>query len=279
MKEYGALYRMEPLPDGLAPDELQAYVDQVSWFHEIDLGNGVTTRYASVPRGPILRNWSSFGLGDLTGKTVLDIGAVDGAYSFLAEQAGARRVLALDHYLWAMDKQGYGEIYRKCVDNGEPCPPPHLTDAWDLDSLPNLWCFDTARQALNSRVERLAVDFMECDLDELGTWDVVLYLGVLYHMTDPVGAMSRVARVTGEQAIVETEAIIVPGHADPLWSFFPGHELNGDSTNWWAPNMSALLGLCQVSGFTQVEILVPEPALYPDFTGTHHYRTAIRVIK
>ena len=62
----------------LSPKELRTRVDALGWFHPIDLP-------------------------DLAGKTVLDIGAWDGYYSFQAERLGASGVVALDHYVWGVD--------------------------------------------------------------------------------------------------------------------------------------------------------------------------------
>src|SRR6266568_9564153 len=39
---------------------------------------------------------------DLTGKTVLDIGAYDGFFSFEAERRGAARVVAADKFCWGI---------------------------------------------------------------------------------------------------------------------------------------------------------------------------------
>ena len=77
---------------------------------------------------------------------------------------------------------------------------------------------------------------MVADLDALGRFDVVLFLGVLYHLQDPLGAMRRLARVTGELAVIESEAVAFAAHEDrALCEFFAGDELAGDPTNWWVP--------------------------------------------
>jgi Protein of unknown function (DUF1698) len=97
---------------------------------------------------------------------------------------------------------------------------------------------------------------MATDAATLGRFDVVLYLGVLYHMENPLDAMRRLAAVTGEVAIIETEAVVVPGYEHvPLGQFFPGTELSGDPTNWWAPNLAGLIGLCQAAGLGRVEVI------------------------
>ena len=54
-------------------------------------------------------------LPDVTGRSVLDIGAWDGKYSFLAEQEGAARVVALDHYAWGVDFVARGAYWAECI--------------------------------------------------------------------------------------------------------------------------------------------------------------------
>jgi tRNA (mo5U34)-methyltransferase len=276
---YGESYQEESLPAGLEPSELQEYVGRIGWYHEIDLGDGVITP-GMKHRADIDNEWELFALGDLTGRSVLDIGGIDGAYAFLAERAGASRVAVLDHYLWAADPDHYTRVFREHLDLGTTPPAPHETAAWHPDTTPLRWRFDTARQALDSHVEAISVDFMDCDLAAVGTWDIVLFLGVLYHMTDPIGALRRVAAVTRQQAIIETEAMFLRGHPEALLRFFPDGELNHDRSNWWVPNLAALMGLVGAAGFSDAEVLAGEPAddERPG-DGPHHYRAIVRAIK
>lgn len=77
-------------------DKLQARVDEVEfWWHSIDLGQGVVTPGVKTP-ALIARELESLHLSALKGKTVLDVGAYDGYYSFASERLGADRVVALD---------------------------------------------------------------------------------------------------------------------------------------------------------------------------------------
>ena len=190
-------------------------------------------------------------MGDLSGKAVLDIGGMDGGFAFLAEESGAAKAAVLDHYIWATDFYEYDQIFRDCLASGKPPPAPHQSTAWHPQSLPARWRFDLARQALGSKVEAIVMDFMDCDLARVGTWDIVLYLGVLYHMTDPIEAMCRVAAVTRTEAIIETQAMYIAGHREPLWQFYPGGELNNDHSNWFVPNIEALIGIAKVAGFRE----------------------------
>jgi tRNA (mo5U34)-methyltransferase len=192
---------------------------------------------------------------------VLDIGAWDGFFSFEAERRGAKRVVALDHYVWSLDFDETTPYREKCRREGIPMKEYHtIPEMWHPDTLPGQRGFNIAREALRSKVEPVVADFMEMDLSPLGTFDVVLYLGVLYHMKHPLLSLQRLASVTKELAIIETAAIVVPGYEHvPICEFYPGSELGHDATNWWAPNARALVGLCHSAGFRRVEVLGRPP--------------------
>ena len=62
---------------------------------------------------------------------------------------------------------------------------------------------------------------MSLEPEKVGVFDVVLYMGVLYHMPDPFAAMKQVAALTGEVAIIDTEAEVIPGYENlALCEFF-----------------------------------------------------------
>ncbi|MBA2671021.1 MAG: DUF1698 domain-containing protein [Gemmatimonadetes bacterium] len=231
------------------------------WFHSIDLGEGVTT--PGIKSAAHLRKEvESFRLPDLKGKTVLDINAWDGFYSFEAERRGARRVVALDKMMWAMDLGEWNRYWLECKASGKAPLAFQDTPFWHPDTLPGKIGFDTAHQALGSRVESVVDDFMEMDISTLGQFDVVFFLGSLYHMMNPVEAMLRVSAVTNGTAIIETEAVAFPGFEDrAVCEFFPADELNGDSSNWWAPNEKALVGMCRAAGFREIRVIVGSPSL------------------
>jgi tRNA (mo5U34)-methyltransferase len=202
-------------------DTLRQRIDEIRWFHSIELAPGVVTPGVddTIERSKLVALPA-----DLSGRTVLDIGAWDGAYSFEAERRGAERVVAADSFAWNgsnwSDKRG----------------------------------FELARSALGSQVEDVDVDVMDLDPAAIGEFDVVLFLGVLYHLRHPLLALERVASVTGEMLILET-------HVDMTWTtrpsaaFYPSHELEFDPTNWWGPNPEALVGMLNAVGFSRVEII------------------------
>src|SRR4051812_14133987 len=119
-------------------ERLRAEVDAVPvWYHAIDLGHGVVT--------PGTRGWDfeSLQVPSLEGKTVLDIGAWDGYFSFEAERGGAARVVALDHYVWALDLEGWERHQLESRDEGAPPTPAHeVPGLWQPETLPGKRGFD-----------------------------------------------------------------------------------------------------------------------------------------
>lgn len=99
--------------------------EQRSWFHSIDLPSGRTdgTKTAEF----LARELAALDLPDLSGKSVLDIGAWDGFYSFTAERLGATRVVSLDHHVWGW-KASLGERWSEYVAKGEGA----YKDFWDM---------------------------------------------------------------------------------------------------------------------------------------------------
>jgi tRNA (mo5U34)-methyltransferase len=232
-------------------EELDERIREHPWFHTIDLGDGLVTNGDNPPSELI-----DGAIPDVAGKSVLDIGAWDGKYSFGAERAGASRVVALDHYVWKLDVGARDAYYIECEYAGL-LPDPAMIDRGFLldDVLPGKKGFDMAHEYLDSKVEAVVDDFATMDLETLGAFDVVFYFGVLYHMVDPVGALRRVRRVTEEVAVIETAAIEVPGYSEEnLVMFFSGRELHADYGNWFAPTGPALAGMCRSAGFRHVEL-------------------------
>jgi tRNA (mo5U34)-methyltransferase len=238
------------------------------WWHSIDLGDGVVTPGHKSP-DLLAAEWDAADPGDLTGRTVLDIGGWDGYFSFAAERAGAERVALLDHYVWSLDLPGQQADWQESQERGvEPAPYEH-SRFWHPDTLPGKAGFDIAREALGSSVEPIVADFANDDVSRLGQWDVVLFLGVLYHLTDPFGALTKLRGLTRELAVIETQAIVVDGHEDePLWRFFPGADFNADPSNWWAPNLAGLHAALTAAGFSNVTVRRGP-------TGTEPYRAVV----
>ena len=200
-------------------DELRKEVDTITWWHRINLKHGIIT--PGCDNTPY--KLTQIGMPEyLTNWTVLDIGASDGYFSFEAERRGASRVLAAD--VWD----------GKC---------------WGMQAKTG---FDIARKALQSKVESIQIDVLDIMPETVGTFDLVLFLGVLYHMPHPLLALERVFSVTKKQLILESHIERVGGNR-PMVVFFPGSEMNNDPTNWWGPNVAAIEAMLKTVGFRRVE--------------------------
>ncbi len=209
-----------PVPED--PDELRALVNSQVWHHQIDLGHGIVT----PGRDRSARKLQALELPPLTGKSVLDIGAWDGYFSFAAERLGAARVVALDSVIWH-----------------------------NVSKFP----FELARKALGSKVEDVELEVLEISPETVGEFDIVLFMGVLYHMRDPMAALEAVASVTKELLVVET-LVDMTFSRRAAAAFYPGTYFGGDHSNWWGPNAAAAVGMISEFGFSEVRI-VKRPSL------------------
>src|SRR5437773_2206040 len=219
MNEGSARRAVAVLPEQL--ESLRREVAATKWWHTIDLGHGTVTPGIDPSSARLAELQVP---DDLTGLTVLDVGAWDGFFSFEAERRGARRVLATDYYCWSGPGLG--------------------TKAG----------FELARRALGSRVEDLEIDVPDLTPERVGVFDVVLFLGVLYHLRNPLLALERVFSVTGRHLILETHVDMLHCFR-PACAFYPGDELNRDPTNWFGPNSTAVVGMLKAVGFGRVAVV------------------------
>jgi len=215
----------------VAKEELLKRVNAHKWFHIINLGNGVITPGTYDPvsglHGPRFCVPAS-----LAGKSVLDIGAWDGAWSFEAKRRGAARVVAADHWCWGGGGWGDPEAFK------------------------------LARETLGLDIEDVKIDVYDLSRERVGQFDVVFFFGVLYHLRHPLLALERLRDVTapGGLAIVETHCDMLKVDT-PALAFYPTDEVRNDPTNWFGPNPAALSGMLKSCGFTDVTLT----ALHPEW--------------
>ena len=154
---------------------------------------------------------------DLRGKRALDIGAWDGWFSFELERRGAR-VMAVDSM--AVER------------------------------------FRIARDLLGSQAEYRIADVCRLSPAEIGYFDIVLFLGVLYHLKHPMLALERVCELATDMVCVES--FVIDDGADPaakpLMEFYETTELCGQFDNWVGPNTACLLAMCRSAGFARVHL-------------------------
>ena len=233
------------------------------WFHSYDFGDGVIVK-GHKSLDVLQREWGLLNLPDLRGRRVLDINTWDGWFALQAERSGAKDVVGLDWYMWSMDQSEHSKYWLQNKAAGTYPRPYHELPYFRPQELPGKIGFDTARQLCDSAVEEIVGDFATMSLDTLrNQFDIVLYLGTLYHMADPIGNLRRLYEVTAPAgvAVIETQAVAIDGLEEvPLCeNFGPLHSLNADSSNWWSPNAIALRQMLLAVGFESAEITVGPP--------------------
>ncbi len=207
--------------------DLATRVGDHFWFHSIDLGDGIVTPGLKSPEIHATEYEAFFGGLDLRGKSVLDIGAWNGVYSFEAKRRGAARVVAADAPTW-VDPQANGHA-----------------------------AFVFARDALGLDVEDavIGVDDMTPEVFG-GQFDVVLFLGVFYHLPDPLLSLKRAAAMSREVLVVETH-MDLHDLSVPAMRYYVGDELNGDDSNYWGPNAALMVELLKAEGFADIQVSTP----------------------
>jgi tRNA (mo5U34)-methyltransferase len=200
-------------------NEAEAFISESRfvWHQKFELAPGVFTPGTN----PIASILSAANLPGVANKSVLDIGTCNGAVCFEMERRGAARMVGVDIY----DDQWFG--------------------------------FEPIREFLGSRAEFVQASTYDLDTTLGGKFDIVFFLGVLYHLRHPLLAIDVVRSLTREFAVVESQVCdsTVGEQADePLVRFYRGRELSGDMSNWFSPTRRALADWLASSGFEVVSI-------------------------
>lgn len=208
------------------------------WHHRITLAPGVVTPGAQ-DSPLVLAHLDELGLpADCSGLSVLDVGVRDGFFAFELERRGAR-VTGID------------------------VVPPAETG------------FAIAAGILGSAVQYVVGNVYDLAPERLGTFDLVLFLGVLYHLRSPLRALDRIrpmcrpaARLFVETVVIDNRVILADGRTAslaelggalatvPLVQFYPRDTLAGDHSNKWAPNRVGLERMLEEAEFEVLRTMV-----------------------
>jgi tRNA (mo5U34)-methyltransferase len=217
-------------------DELRGRVDNYSWYHTIDLGQGIITP-GQYDHRPVLSN---YGIpADVSGKSVLDVGPAQGFFAFEFEKRGAARVTTAELPRWS-DHDGSAALKEDFRTEA--------VDTRNEDYLHNALAF--AIEARQSRVEQLFCNIYDLSPESVGTFDITFCASLLIHLTDPLRALYALHSVTKEYSIIAT---VIDrsrlGARRPL-AYFHGTE-KGQA--FWAPNMTCLESWALAAGYRRVE--------------------------
>lgn len=170
------------------------------WHHAFEIYPGLVTPGSYNP-GFLLDDIDF--AQDLNGQRVLDIGSSDGFFSLAANQRGAE-VVAVDYR--PKNAHGFGVMEEITGRNFQY----HRANIYDLTA------------------------------DELGTFDHVLFLGVLYHLPDMVKAMAIARSLCRGTLHLESHAANDLGLQEPVARYYRHSSLAGDITNFWSPNAECI---------------------------------------
>ena len=215
--------------------DLRARIDALGpWFHNINL-DGVWTapdHFLGDYPGAKFRRFERL-LPDVIGKSVLDIGCNAGFYSIEMKRRGAQRVLGIDS----------DERY-----------------------------LDQARLATEVLGYDDDVEFAKLDVYEVGAigekFDVVIFMGVLYHLRHPLLALDLIrehvagdmllfqSMQRGSKFVLDLEDDYKFEETDIFFeSGFPKlhfveKQYSHDWTNWWVPNRACTEAMLRSAGFS-----------------------------
>jgi tRNA (mo5U34)-methyltransferase len=221
----------------MTPEQIQKRVAELGdWFHNIDL-QGVQTAPNHFLGDYPATKWQRFAHAipqDLSGRTVLDIGCNAGFYSIEMKRRGADRVVAVD------------------------------SDARYL-----------AQARFAADVSGADIEFRQLSVYELPSlgerFDLVLFMGVLYHLRHPLLALDILHdHVVGETLVFQSMLRGSDAAADvrpdyPFWEtapfddpafprmYFIEQRYSEDPTNWWIPNRACAEAMLRSAGFTVVD--------------------------
>ena len=246
---------MSPLPR----HEIEQGIARLGpWFHSIDLGDGLRTKTASVGREPADHPRPTWELvkeclpADLRGKSVLDVGCNAGFYSVEAKRRGAARVLGVDAQRREIRQARF------------------------------------VRTVLGLDIEFRRVSVYDLSKESVGSFDVTMALGLIYHLKHLVLALERLFEVTNELLVVETAVLpegaelkVPRGFAktyDEHLQAVAYLENTGPAKeavfNWFLPSVEATIAMLKAVGFEDVTlfrrrgdravILAKKPARAPD---------------
>jgi tRNA (mo5U34)-methyltransferase len=239
----------------LTPEQIRRKVRSLGdWFHNLDLRGVKTAPNHFLGDYPAVK-WRQFAHAipfDLRGKTVLDVGCNAGYYSLEMKRRGADRVVGIDY------DDGY-----------------------------------LAQARFAAEVNGFDIEFRKMSVYDVASigekFDVVLFLGVLYHLRHPLLALDLLHEYAVRDLLVFQSMLRGSHEVEPVEEDYPFSEsahfgkhgypkayfversYSGDPTNWWIPNRACAEAMLRSAGFEildhpEAEVFVCRRVELPDET-------------
>lgn len=158
----------------------------------------------------------------IANKRILDVGCGDGDMAFLCEMLGAREVAAID---WPDTNFNLMQGVRALHDH------------------------------MHSKIHIVSGNLEDMDMSFLGIWDMILFLGTLYHLPNPIRVLRKLS-VMAAQIFSSTRVFdVLPGDTKFKLSnrqvgyLLTPAESNNDNTNWWILSEPAVKIMFERSGW------------------------------
>ncbi len=182
------------------------------WHHRFEIFPGLVTPGAYDPQ--LL--WSKLALeGRCRGQRVLDLGTSDGFFTKKIDSLGGNVV---------------GVDYRSKKSHG----------FWVMEKL------------AGKEFDYEHVNLFDIDSKRLGTFDIAVFLGVLYHMPDMIRALHKVRSLCSSTLLLETQADNDFRQDVAAARYYKAMSLAGDITNFWSPNRLCVVDMLYDAGFDVV---------------------------
>ena len=212
-------------------------IEEIKWFHRVRLKDGSVTP-GEAPVAEKLWHYL-FDEIPIKGKSVLDVGCWDGAFSFLAEERGARQVVSLDNF--------------ECMGGRH--------DGYDF-----------LHDHFQSRAEHIWGNVYDLPRE---TFDVVLCYGVLYHLSDPLLAASNCFQCANEYVAFTANFFT---DSRPMLLFWESGEYRkGDPSNVCSLSTGFMDLVARQNGFERVADKIRTRG--PGKVGLHFVRSTASIKK
>lgn len=242
-------YRHEDFQGGELESWIQAGIEGYQqWYQHVDFGGGIEAHVTTPPNwSPTphlnvdagLDRWNAIvkhHIPNVAGMRVLDLGCNVGLYCIELARMGAREVIGVDRDLSIRQRTG-GLPRVNLVSQAE-----FVKRAIELRD----------GKGTHFPINYKAIDFRNlAEIQELGYFDLILALNVVYHELDRAPALLKTLSEMTDAIVLQSSI----AHPDPI-------------KKWAAPswNVDQLLK----NGFTKVTVDSPEGYQQPVIVGTRH---------